>query len=181
MVLIIFWKWITPWASVQPVAPDQIGNGASAAPYIISIMISMFLTPGASDPKLCRFMLGCPTQGNVQLALLLIAVLMVPVMLLVKPLLILRDSKQVPVGQGRALTRPSPLNPHAQGTLHPDYTHGHTFEFGELMVHQIIETIEFVLGAISNTASYLRLWALSLAHSELSIVFWEKAIGTTIG
>jgi len=153
MCFLIIFKWVKHWnlATEQP-------------PFILQIMIFMFLKPTSIDPTVKMF----DGQLYVQWALILIAVISVPWMLLAKPLW-LRHKNKVRLAQ-----------PAKEDKDHDEHD-GEETDVGEAFVKQIIHTIEFVLGAISNTASYLRLWALSLAHSELSEVFWNMVLVRTLG
>ncbi|MBA0579799.1 hypothetical protein Gorai_022044, partial [Gossypium raimondii] len=135
------------------------------------IMIYMFLSPTdeLGDNQLF------PYQKTVQLVLLLLALVSVPWMLLPKPFLLKKQHENR--HQGQSNTQVQSTDDALSEENHDSHGHGHEeFEFSEVFVHQLIHTIEFVLGAVSNTASYLRLWALSLAHSQLSIVFYEKVL-----
>merc|ERR1712157_124693 len=134
---------------------DLGGDGDGCQPpNLITTLIDIVLNPGEVDEPMFE------GQDTLQNILLLIAFISVPVLLFAKPYIIHKRQKAARLA-------------HADDDEYEDEDdHG----FGELLIHQAIETIEFVLGMVSNTASYLRLWALSLAHSQLATVFWEKSI-----
>jgi len=132
------------------------GSGAGCQPpNLITTLINIALQPGNVDEPMYQ------GQASIQNLLLLLAFASIPVLLFAKPYILSRQSHAVH---------------HAEEGGADEEEHG----FGEIIIHQAIETIEFVLGMVSNTASYLRLWALSLAHSELATVFWEKAMISTL-
>ncbi|KAG6629323.1 hypothetical protein CIPAW_14G076900 [Carya illinoinensis] len=134
------------------------------------VMIYMFLSP-TEDLGENQLFWG---QRPLQIILLLLAMIAVPWMLFPKPFILKRLHTERFQGRtyGILATSETDLEVEPDSARHYD----EDFNFSEVFVHQMIHSIEFVLGAVSNTASYLRLWALSLAHSELSTVFYEKVL-----
>ncbi|XP_050292259.1 V-type proton ATPase subunit a1 isoform X1 [Quercus robur] len=134
------------------------------------VMIYMFLSPTDNLGENQLFW----GQRPLQIILLLLALIAVPWMLFPKPFILKRLHTERFQGRAYGILGTSEMDLDVE----PDSARQHheEFNFSEVFVHQMIHSIEFVLGAVSNTASYLRLWALSLAHSELSTVFYEKVL-----
>lgn len=161
MILMVFIKWCSSWNY----------NWGNEAPNLITVLMNMFLKLGSLDNQ--NALWGDKAgQESLQLALMLIGLLCVPIMLFPKPFIKNYLHKKQSLGSHAAGYQEF----EDDGNMHSVDAHS----FSEEFIHQMIETIEYVLGAVSNTASYLRLWALSLAHAQLSNVFFEKCMVATI-
>ena len=157
-------------------------------------MINIFLSGADPGPGAYPVVKG---QKPISIVLLLIALATVPVMLFVKPCILAKrhnshhghqklvEEEQVIENSNDSIESKMLIHRNEQidqiaEALAKEGAQSSHHAFSELFIHQLIETIEFVLGTVSNTASYLRLWALSLAHSQLAEVFFDQTLGQKI-
>lgn len=166
--LCIVYKWTVNWFEVQKQPPG-----------LLNMLINMFLSPGNVLEPLYE------GQATVQMVLLGIALVCVPWLIVVKPFFVkLQMNKEAKEHLYQALLDDEPLDSldHQEGAADHEEDEDHDdHNFGDVVIHQIIHTIEFCLNCVSHTASYLRLWALSLAHAQLSTVLWTMTINNSFG
>ncbi|KAG0277784.1 H(+)-transporting V0 sector ATPase subunit a [Linnemannia gamsii] len=178
LLMMILYKWTVDWFET-----DAAGHAIhNSPPSLLNTMIYMFLSPGSVNDA-DRLYRG---QGFIQGVLVLLAFICIPWMLFLKPYYLKYEH-----GKARAMGYHQPSEHNVRVSTDSNHTdeaggavvaedHGdsseHEFDFSEELIHQVIHTIDFCLGCISNTASYLRLWALSLAHAQLSEVLWTMTL-----
>lgn len=162
LIICIIYKWSIDWTQTT-----------SQPPGLLNMLIYMFLSPGSVDESTQLYR----GQGFVQVVLLLIALVSVPWMLCLKPYILYKEHQKIKdqgyqglTGQenGRASTQVDDDDEEGVGQavaqeMEEDhvsnlqmYSIGRSltiqpFEMGDIIVHQVIHTIEFCLGCISNT------------------------------
>merc|ERR1719225_94605 len=185
LIFLIFFKWVSYEANVDLHAHPDNDRSEHCAPNLLITFINMMLFKGGgdADPALVDLCHGNETymftgQGTLQKFLVVTGVLMVPIMLFGKPILFIinrRRMAQRPATDGERLLGDAGEDIISQQGSNDGGEHGDD-NLGEVFIYQGIHTIEYVLGSVSHTASYLRLWALSLAHSQLSEVLWNMVM-----
>ncbi|XP_050562248.1 V-type proton ATPase 116 kDa subunit a 1 isoform X2 [Spodoptera frugiperda] len=177
MVLLMFIKWTT-YGSTPPFYgsddPEIVKTSAYCAPSILITFINMMLFKhDANTRPVCDDTMYAGQMG-IQKFFVILALMCVPVMLFGKPYFIMKEQKQR-ARQGHQPVEGAAENGNAGGAAAPA-AHHHDEDITEVFIHQGIHTIEYVLGSVSHTASYLRLWALSLAHAQLAEVAWNMLL-----
>ncbi|XP_026322530.1 V-type proton ATPase 116 kDa subunit a-like [Hyposmocoma kahamanoa] len=161
LCILMFMKWIMYSADLGV----DVAYGTSCAPSVLILFINMMLMKKSTVKESCKEYMY-DGQETLQKTFLAFAFLCVPVMLFGKPIYMVWEKRK--------------RKQYRQGVESGDTTevaNTHNSEaMGELLITQAIHTIEYVLGTVSHTASYLRLWALSLAHAQLSAVLWQRVL-----
>ncbi|EDW81126.2 uncharacterized protein Dwil_GK11891, isoform F [Drosophila willistoni] len=175
LVLLMFIKW-NRYAATNPMPYSE-----SCAPSILITFIDMVLFNTPKTPPT-----GCEVymfwgQSFIQTVFVLVALACIPVMLLGKPWKIMQARKLAneEVQPIAGATSDAEIGGNSNGGSHGGAGaggHHDEEEMSEIFIHQGIHTIEYVLGSVSHTASYLRLWALSLAHAQLAEVLWTMVL-----
>ncbi|KAL5284896.1 unc-32.2 family protein [Megaselia abdita] len=168
MVFMMFFKFVSYSAHAETL-PQSPG----CAPSILIMFINMMLFKNTEPFKGCdEFMFDA--QPSLQKVFVLVGLCCIPWMLLGKPLYIkfTRKNNAQHMQHGDAIENQTVISEGGEsGEAAP--SHGHDDEpMSEIYIHQAIHTIEYVLSTISHTASYLRLWALSLAHARKFLFNW---------
>ncbi|XP_014220372.1 V-type proton ATPase 116 kDa subunit a-like isoform X1 [Trichogramma pretiosum] len=179
LVSLMFLKWVM-------YSGYRKGTYSEAcAPSILIIFINMMLFGENKKKENCEEWMF-EGQDILQKFLVAIALVCIPIMLLGKPLYTLYRRRQFSNNQHKndgesediamdelnanLAASPSTTQLIERSSKHKDDS------ASELFIYQAIHTIEYVLSTVSHTASYLRLWALSLAHSQLSEILWIKIL-----
>ncbi|KAJ8733551.1 hypothetical protein PYW08_001849 [Mythimna loreyi] len=175
MVLLMFIKWTTYGSTPPYYGSDDINivkTSAYCAPSILITFINMMLFKTDPPRPPCDDVMYAGQMG-IQKFFVIFALLCVPVMLFGKPYFVMKEQKER-ARQGHQPVEGAAENGNAGGAAPPAPHHDE--DITEVFIHQAIHTIEYVLGSVSHTASYLRLWALSLAHAQLAEVAWNMLL-----